>query len=125
MSIQEQLDNMAAAKAKVERLRQKAQSELDDVAVQLANEKQSVAALQSKQRGFDKQISELKTQFEAANSELERTQAELRDAQSKILVLKNDLADMEQRAVTAEGAKKRLETELEELIQVCSADHSC
>lgn len=121
---QEQLDTATTARARFEREKKKAVTELEDLTVLLANEKQTNSSLQSKQKVHDKQTAELRSQQEQMTSELERTQAELRDSQSKVLVLKNDLADMEQRATGAEGAKKKLEKELEELIQVRSRRYS-
>jgi len=56
-------------------------------------------------------------QLDQGQLELETTQATLRDQQSKVLVLRNVLADMEARALAAESSKKKLETELEEMIQ--------
>jgi myosin protein heavy chain len=116
LAMQEQLDAASAAKSRAEKARQKAQSELDDVNVQLSNERQTVATLQSKQKVHDKQIAELRQQQDKTAAELEHSQAELREAQTRNLVQRNEIADLEQRAQTAEAAKKRLEAELEEMI---------
>lgn len=116
LSLQEQLDAASAAKSRAEKARQKVQSELEDANVQLSNERQASASLQSKQKVHDKQVAELRQLQDKSAAELDHSQAELREAQTRILVQRNELADLEQRAQTAEAAKKRLEAELEEMI---------
>ena len=83
---QEQLDIMAASKAKTDKLRLKAQSELDDISVQLSNEKVANSALQSKQKVHDATNGALKVQLDQGQLELETTQATLRDQQSKVRI---------------------------------------
>lgn len=47
---QEALDTATTARARVEREKKKAQADLEDISVQLANEKQTSASLSSKQK---------------------------------------------------------------------------
>lgn len=115
-TLQEQLDEAAASKAKAEKARAKLQSEVEDLTVNLDRERQLSASFTTKQRGFDKQLQEVRTTVETSTQERDAAQAEVRALQTKVLSLKSEMDNVVERADSAEKAKKRLQAELDEVM---------
>jgi len=84
---------------------------------QLDREKQGFAAAVTKERAFDKKLAEERGRGEALTASLDVSQARVRELETSVLNLKNELEDMTEARDAAEKSTKRLKGELDEVME--------
>ncbi|KAH9506277.1 Myosin-9 [Dermatophagoides farinae] len=111
-----QLKEAVATIDKLERSKKKLQSEVDDLNIELENQRSKVCELEKKQKKFDAMIQEEKELSAKIANERDQAERESREKETKILSLQRQLEDRDNLYVENERAKKLLQTELDELI---------
>lgn len=74
--------------------------------------------LTAKQRTFDKQLAEEETRLQAIEAEKEAAKSSNLELETSLLKLKNDLEELSTKYSAAEKKKKRLQEELDEVMEV-------
>eukprot|EP00043_Microstomoeca_roanoka_P018161 m.192913 g.192913 ORF g.192913 m.192913 type:complete len:1358 (+) comp16776_c1_seq2:99-4172(+) len=110
------LDQASAQNSKSLKAQKKLVSELEDATVALDHARSQIAQLTAQQRSFDKQLTDEKSRYEELGKERDALQSHNRELSTKVLTLKNELEEAVDRCEASEKAKKRLQDELDDLV---------
>ena len=117
-TLREEMDTAVNEKAKAVKSYKKLQSEVEDLHVEISNLQTEVSTHSNRQRAHDKQVGDERTKAAAVQLEVDALQSQLRESSTKQLTLKNELEEAIERAEAAEKARKRVQAELDDVIDV-------
>lgn len=103
---------MEAAHAKcssLEKTKHRLQTEIEDLSIDLERANSAAAALDKKQRGFDRIIAEWKQKYEETQAELESSQKESRSLSTELFKLKNAYEESLENLETLKRENKNLQ----------------
>nr|XP_054094917.1 myosin-9-like isoform X2 [Callithrix jacchus] len=103
-------------KDKLENTKTRLQHELDDLLVDLDNQRQTVCHLEKKQKKFDQLLAEEKTISAKYAEERDRAEAEAREKETKALSLSRALKEAMEQKVELERLNKQFCVEMEDIM---------
>lgn len=112
----QQFEEKAAAYDKLDKTKNRLQQELDDLVVDLDNQRQLVSNLEKKQKKFDQLLAEEKSISSKYADERDRAEAEAREKETKALSLARALEEALEAKEELERANKMLKAEMEDLV---------
>eukprot|EP00045_Choanoeca_perplexa_P011728 m.125476 g.125476 ORF g.125476 m.125476 type:complete len:1356 (+) comp15743_c0_seq1:127-4194(+) len=115
-TLREEMDTALNEKAKAVKSHKKLQSEVEDLHVEISNLHTEVSTHSNRQRAHEKQLADERNKVAAVQLEVDALQSQLRESSTKQLTLKNELEEAVDRAETAEKARKRVQAELDDVI---------
>ncbi|KAH0626441.1 hypothetical protein JD844_001419 [Phrynosoma platyrhinos] len=101
---------------KLEKGRTRLQQELDDVTVALDQQRQVVSALEKKQKKFDQMLAEEKLISARYAEERDRSEADAREKETKVLSLSRALEEALEAREELERQNKQLRAEMDDLV---------
>ncbi|CAI2312949.1 unnamed protein product [Caenorhabditis sp. 36 PRJEB53466] len=111
----ERADAAEQAREKAERAKKKAIQEAEDALKELTDVMAATREMERKQRKFDQQLADEKNNTLLALQERDTAQQMLRDAETKALVLSNELAEKKEQVEQLEKEKRTLKLEIDNL----------
>uniref|UniRef100_A0A158R4M4 Myosin motor domain-containing protein n=1 Tax=Syphacia muris TaxID=451379 RepID=A0A158R4M4_9BILA len=102
--------------ARNEKAKKKLLQEKEDLNIELDGMKGQFREMEKKQRQFDKQIAEEKAATAKATAENDQLLQELRDRESKALVMGNEMNSLKERLEEAERVKRNLQMDLDSIM---------
>ncbi|KAM6957379.1 myosin-11 [Aplochiton taeniatus] len=109
-------EEKASAYEKSEKSRSRLQQELEDLLMDLDNQRQLVANLEKKQKKFDQVLAEERSVSIRFSEERDRAEAEVREKESRALLLVRALEDSKEALEEAARNNRALRTEIQDLI---------
>ncbi|XP_014459599.1 myosin-10 isoform X3 [Alligator mississippiensis] len=104
------------AAEKAEKGRARLQQELDDLSVELGQQRQTVGALERRQKKFDQMLAEEKLVSARHAEERDRVEAEAREKETKVLSLSRALEEALELQAELERQNKQLRAEMDDLV---------
>uniref|UniRef100_A0A0N4ZTS6 Myosin heavy chain n=1 Tax=Parastrongyloides trichosuri TaxID=131310 RepID=A0A0N4ZTS6_PARTI len=105
-----------AARDRSEKSKKKIQLELEDAAIELENTRATLREIEKKQRKFDQQINEEKSNYQSVIAERDAFAQEIREKETKIMNLTQDIDNLHNDLTESERVKKLLQVELDDLV---------
>uniref|UniRef100_A0A8C9FHU6 Myosin-9 n=1 Tax=Pavo cristatus TaxID=9049 RepID=A0A8C9FHU6_PAVCR len=115
-SLTQRYEEKIAAYDKLEKTKTRLQQELDDIAVDLDHQRQTVLNLEKKQKKFDQLLAEEKNISAKYAEERDRAEAEAREKETKALSLARALEEAIEQKAELERVNKQFRTEMEDLM---------
>uniref|UniRef100_A0A8C2U441 Myosin-9 n=1 Tax=Coturnix japonica TaxID=93934 RepID=A0A8C2U441_COTJA len=115
-SLTQRYEEKIAAYDKLEKTKTRLQQELDDIAVDLDHQRQTVSNLEKKQKKFDQLLAEEKNISAKYAEERDRAEAEAREKETKALSLARALEEAIEQKAELERVNKQFRTEMEDLM---------
>lgn len=119
----ERADMAEQARDKAERAKKKAIQEAEDVQKELTDVVAATREMERKMRKFDQQLAEERNNTLLAQQERDMAHQMLRDAETKALVLSNELSEKKDIVDQLEKDKRTLKLEIDNLVRNLSSYH--
>nr|QDH43405.1 myosin heavy chain II [Choanoeca flexa] len=116
-SLREDMDAAVNQKAKAVKSLKKLENEQEDLHAQIVELQTEVSTHSNRQRAHDKQLAGERDKANQLQVEVDSLQSQLRESSTKQLTLKNELEEAVDRAESAEKARKRLQAELDDVME--------
>ncbi|KFD61976.1 hypothetical protein M514_05674 [Trichuris suis] len=115
-AVKKALIDVEAERNRMERSKKKIQEELEDAQLELSNLRSSHREMEKKQRRFDQLLAEERNRMGQMSAERDSVAQELRERETKILSLNNDLQAVQDQLADSERQRRALQVELDEIV---------